>query len=98
MGKCLVVSACSGHGYKFGAAVGRRVALEAVGDGDVEALKSWLRAETVQGPDARFLPRFAGRNRRAGSRHAYRVSLSQAAKQPALHKGKAASYLQANET
>ena len=43
-GKCLVVSACSGHGYKFGAAVGRRVA-EAVGDGDVDGLKRWLRAE-----------------------------------------------------
>ena len=25
-GRCLIVSACSGHGYKFGAAVGRRVA------------------------------------------------------------------------
>ena len=45
-GKCLVVSACSGHGYKFGAAVGRRVA-KAVGDGDVDGLKRWLRAETA---------------------------------------------------
>lgn len=45
-GKCLVVSACSGHGYKFGAAVGRRVA-KAVGDGDVDGLKRWLRAETL---------------------------------------------------
>jgi sarcosine oxidase len=44
--KCLVVSACSGHGYKFGAAVGRRVA-KAVGDGDVDGLKRWLRAELV---------------------------------------------------
>jgi sarcosine oxidase len=43
-GKCLIVSACSGHGYKFGAAVGRRVA-EAVESGDVENLKRWLRAE-----------------------------------------------------
>ncbi|MEP6566808.1 MAG: FAD-dependent oxidoreductase [Mesorhizobium sp.] len=43
-GKCLIVSACSGHGYKFGAAVGRRVAA-AVGDGDVAGLKKWLRAE-----------------------------------------------------
>ncbi len=43
-GKCLVVSACSGHGYKFGAAVGRRVAA-AVGDGDIAGLKRWLRAE-----------------------------------------------------
>ena len=45
-GKCLVVSACSGHGYKFGAAVGRRVA-QSVGDGDVDGLKRWLRAEAA---------------------------------------------------
>jgi sarcosine oxidase len=45
-GKCLVVSACSGHGYKFGAAVGRRVA-QAIGDGDTDGLKRWLRAEAV---------------------------------------------------
>lgn len=45
-GKVLVVSACSGHGYKFGASVGRRVAA-AVDDGDIAALKRWLRAETV---------------------------------------------------
>jgi sarcosine oxidase len=44
-GKVLVVSACSGHGYKFGAAVGRRVAA-AVGNGDIVGLKRWLRAET----------------------------------------------------
>ena len=44
-GKVLVVSACSGHGYKFGASVGRRVA-RAVGDGDIAGLKRWLRAET----------------------------------------------------
>lgn len=43
-GRSLVVSACSGHGYKFGAAVGRRVA-EAVESGDTVSLKSWLRAE-----------------------------------------------------
>lgn len=43
-GKSLVVSACSGHGYKFGAAVGRRVA-QAIEGGDWEALKRWLRAE-----------------------------------------------------
>lgn len=42
--KCLIVSACSGHGYKFGAAVGRRVA-QAIDDGDVAGLKAWLRAE-----------------------------------------------------
>lgn len=43
-GRCVVVSACSGHGYKFGAAVGRRVA-DAVESGDIEALRRWLRAE-----------------------------------------------------
>ena len=45
-GRCLILSACSGHGYKFGAAVGRRVAA-AVDDGDVDGLKRWLRAEEV---------------------------------------------------
>jgi sarcosine oxidase len=44
-GKCLIVSACSGHGYKFGAAVGRRTAT-AVEDGDVDGFRRWLRAET----------------------------------------------------
>ncbi len=43
-GRTLIVSACSGHGYKFGAAVGRRVAT-AVENEDFAALKSWLRAE-----------------------------------------------------
>ena len=42
--RCLVVSACSGHGYKFGAAVGRRVA-QFMGDRDFAALKRWMRAE-----------------------------------------------------
>lgn len=46
MEKCLVVSACSGHGYKFGAAVGRRVA-RSVDDGDVPRLRHWLRAEAA---------------------------------------------------
>jgi len=32
------------HGYKFGAAVGRRVAA-ALGGGDVDGLVKWLRAE-----------------------------------------------------
>jgi sarcosine oxidase len=41
--KCLVVSACSGHGYKFGAAVGCRVA-RSIDDGDVPLLQRWLRA------------------------------------------------------
>jgi sarcosine oxidase len=43
-GKCLVVSPCSGHGYKFGAAVGRRVA-RGVDSGDIAGLARWLRAE-----------------------------------------------------
>ena len=45
-GKCLIVSACSGHGYKFGAAVGRRTA-QAVKDRDFETFVKWLRAETA---------------------------------------------------
>lgn len=44
VGKVLAVSACSGHGYKFGAAVGRRVAA-AVASGDDAGLLAWLRAE-----------------------------------------------------
>lgn len=43
-GRALIVSACSGHGYKFGAAVGWRVA-EWVEDADGERLGRWLRAE-----------------------------------------------------
>ncbi|MGY6256276.1 NAD(P)/FAD-dependent oxidoreductase [Paraburkholderia caledonica] len=46
VGKALVVSACSGHGYQFGAAVGLRVA-HAVQTDDDAALVQWLRAETV---------------------------------------------------
>ncbi|KAB2855244.1 MAG: FAD-dependent oxidoreductase, partial [Bauldia sp.] len=45
-GRCIMVSACSGHGYKFGAAVGLRVA-EAVETGDVAALARWLRADVA---------------------------------------------------
>ncbi len=45
-GRCLVVSACSGHGYKFGAAVGRRVAAHVV-EPDLPRLLAWLRAEAV---------------------------------------------------
>ncbi len=41
MGRFIIVSACSGHGYKFGAAVGRRVA-DAVESGDAQALVRWL--------------------------------------------------------
>jgi sarcosine oxidase len=43
-GRVLAVSACSGHGYKFGAAVGRRVA-EAIDGGSFDRLRDWLRAE-----------------------------------------------------
>ncbi|MDR8397214.1 FAD-dependent oxidoreductase [Paraburkholderia sp. USG1] len=45
IGNTLVVSACSGHGYKFGAAVGRRIA-ESLETGDDAMLARWLRAET----------------------------------------------------
>lgn len=45
-GRCLIVSACSGHGYKFGAAVGRRAA-QAVQDGDLAGFQKWLRAEGI---------------------------------------------------
>lgn len=44
IGRVTAVSACSGHGYKFGAAVGRRVAA-AVQSGDQAGLERWLRAE-----------------------------------------------------
>jgi sarcosine oxidase len=43
-GKVLAVSACSGHGYKFGAAIGRRMA-DAIESGDDAGLLAWLRAE-----------------------------------------------------
>ena len=46
-GRLLAVSACSGHGYKFGAAVGHRVA-EAVTGGDYAGLSRWLRAEQTR--------------------------------------------------
>ncbi len=46
IGRTLIVSACSGHGYKFGAAVGRRVAA-ALADGDAAGLRRWLRAEAL---------------------------------------------------
>ena len=38
-----VVSACSGHGYKFGAAIGRRVARHVTAN-DENALVAWLEA------------------------------------------------------
>lgn len=46
VGRAIVVSACSGHGYKFGAAVGRRVA-DAVETGDDATLSAWLRAQML---------------------------------------------------
>jgi sarcosine oxidase len=42
-GAAWIVSACSGHGYKFGAAIGRRVA-DAVETGDDKSLIAWLEA------------------------------------------------------
>lgn len=42
-GAAWIVSACSGHGYKFGAAIGRRVA-DAVESGDEQTLTAWLEA------------------------------------------------------
>ncbi|MCW5747435.1 MAG: FAD-dependent oxidoreductase [Alphaproteobacteria bacterium] len=42
-GATWVVSACSGHGYKFGTAIGRRVA-DAVESGDERSLIRWLEA------------------------------------------------------
>lgn len=45
IGNTLVVSACSGHGYKFGAALGRRVA-QALESNDDAVLARWLKAET----------------------------------------------------
>ncbi|MEO1703552.1 MAG: FAD-dependent oxidoreductase [Pseudomonadota bacterium] len=42
-GKMTIVSACSGHGYKFGAAIGQHVA-DAVQTGNIDALKEWLAA------------------------------------------------------
>ncbi|MEL6872048.1 MAG: FAD-dependent oxidoreductase [Pseudomonadota bacterium] len=44
LGRAHVVSACSGHGYKFGAAVGLKTA-EAILSGNTRAWQSWLRAE-----------------------------------------------------
>lgn len=43
--RALVVSACSGLGYKFGAAVGRRIA-QALETGDDAGLLAWLRAKS----------------------------------------------------
>lgn len=42
-GATWIVSACSGHGYKFGTAVGRRVA-DALESGDERTLVDWLAA------------------------------------------------------
>ncbi|MBA5777875.1 FAD-dependent oxidoreductase [Stappia sp. F7233] len=42
-GRLVAVSACSGHGYKFGAAVGRRIADGLLG-GDLDAMRAWIEA------------------------------------------------------
>lgn len=43
LGKVSVVSACSGHGYKFGSVVGKKIA-ESVLDGDFARARRWLEA------------------------------------------------------
>lgn len=43
IGKVVVVSACSGHGYKFGAVVGQKLATGLV-SGDVDQARLWLEA------------------------------------------------------
>jgi sarcosine oxidase len=50
-GRVLVISACSGHGYKFGPAVGRRTA-EMLEDGDFRSYLRWIRAELASPPAA----------------------------------------------
>ncbi len=42
-GRCWIVSACSGHGYKFGAAIGQRMAAAVEAD-DPSLLPGWLAA------------------------------------------------------
>ena len=42
-GKLVVVSACSGHGYKFGAVVGQKIAAGVI-SGDVDQARVWLEA------------------------------------------------------
>ncbi|MDX6751257.1 FAD-dependent oxidoreductase [Geminicoccaceae bacterium 1502E] len=44
-GRTLVLSACSGHGFKFGAAIGRRTAKALTGDLDIAAFRTWLAAK-----------------------------------------------------
>lgn len=46
-GRCLIVSACSGHGYKFGPAVGRWIA-DYIDSNDFGRLQRRLRAESVE--------------------------------------------------
>ncbi len=45
-GKCLIVSACSGHGYKFGPAVGRWIS-DYIDSNDFDRLQKQLRAEPI---------------------------------------------------
>ena len=45
--RALVILACSGHGYKFGAAVGQRTA-EFLESGDFRRYLAWLRAEAAR--------------------------------------------------
>lgn len=48
-GRVTVISACSGHGYKFGAAVGRRMA-DAIESSDLETLENWLLGQVDRNP------------------------------------------------
>jgi len=41
-GRALALSPCSGHGFKFGAVIGDRVAAAIAAESDVDALRRWL--------------------------------------------------------
>ncbi|MCX8101727.1 MAG: FAD-dependent oxidoreductase [Geminicoccaceae bacterium] len=47
IGRALVVSACSGHGFKFGALLGERTAAALTGALDLEAYRGWIEGRAV---------------------------------------------------
>jgi glycine/D-amino acid oxidase-like deaminating enzyme len=47
VGRMVLVSACSGHGFKFGALMGERVAAAALGEIDGPKLAAWAAGETA---------------------------------------------------
>jgi glycine/D-amino acid oxidase-like deaminating enzyme len=47
VGRMVLVSACSGHGFKFGALMGERVAAAVAGEIDGPALAAWAAGETA---------------------------------------------------